>query len=45
MTNDIENRMVLPQAEPVAEPDEDEAYQILRQQEIDNAAYLNKEML
>ena len=37
MTNDIENHMVLPQAESVAEPDEDEAYEILRQQEIDDA--------
>ena len=41
MNNDIENHMVLPQAESVAEPDEDEAYEILRQQEIDDAAYLN----
>ena len=41
MSNDIENHMVLPQAESVAKPDEDEAYEILRQQEIDDAAYLN----
>ena len=37
MSNDIENHMVLPQAESVAEPDEDEAYEIIRQQEIDDA--------
>ena len=41
MSDDIENNMILPQAESVAEPDEDEAYEILRQQEIDDAAYLN----
>ena len=37
MSDDIENHMVLPQAESVAEPDEDEAYEIIRQQEIDDA--------
>ena len=43
MSNDIENHMVLPQAESVAEPDEDEAYEILRQQEIDDARIIRRE--
>ena len=41
MTNDIENKMVLPAADPESEPevveeDEDTAYERARQEEIDD---------